>query len=878
MKAALILYRSEQTRLGAIILTAVVLIALGAPWLAPADPYAVDPAARLLPPLSAAAHAAGAHGLQRHLLGTDSVGRDTLSRLIYGGRVSLAAGFLAVLISAVVGSLVGALSGYFGGWLEIASGWFIDVQLSFPFLLLAIFLLGALGGGTVGVVLVLALATWVNYARIVRSQVLSIRHQTYVEAARALGAGEARVLFLHVLPNAMATRERRCELLDGAGHPHGGVIEFPRRRTGSLDALLGHHAQRRARLPAVGLVDRHHARHCHRRHRVWRALARRGSARAARSARPAVSASCLLAVEELSISIRAAHTTRLVVSAASFAVARGETLGIVGESGSGKSLTMLSLLQLLPDSAQAQAARATFEERPLLRLSRRELESVRGRQIAFVFQDPLAALNPLRSIGAQIGEVARRHFGLSRAQCEQRAAELLGQVGIADAHERLRHYPHEFSGGQRQRITIAMALAGEPQLLIADEPTTALDVTVQAEIVKLIKAMQRDRHMTVIWVTHDLALLARLADRVIVMHRGKVVEQADISTLFRAPQHPHTRELLASLRRNQLRTVPDPAAPAPPVLLAARALGVRYQRAGRSLQALADIDLSIHEGETLAVVGESGSGKSTLARALIGLVAPSEGGIWLRGVSLDTRTARVPRAIRRQLQMVFQDPFSSLNPRRTVGAAIAEPLIVHRLAQGAQLKRRVAECLTLVGLDPAVAPRFPHEFSGGQRQRVCIARAIACEPTLIVADEALSALDLTLQAQMLALLAELKQRYALTYLFISHDLSVVECISDRVAVLYLGRMVELAPTTALYAHPRHPYTRALLAAVPVADPEYERSHPYQSLAGEPPSAASPPAGCAFHSRCPRARSRCQSERPALAELAPGHAVACHYPH
>jgi peptide/nickel transport system ATP-binding protein len=590
-----------------------------------------------------------------------------------------------------------------------------------------------------------------------------------------------------------------------------------------------------------------------------------------------VSTPYLLAVEELSIRIRTAHATQVVVSGASFAVARGETLGIVGESGSGKSLSMLSLLQLLPDSAQAQAARATFEDRPLLQLSRRELESVRGRQIAFVFQDPLAALNPLRTIGAQIGEVAQRHFGLTRAQGERRAAELLAQVGIADALERLRHYPHEFSGGQRQRITIAMALAGEPQLLIADEPTTALDVTVQAEIVNLIKTMQRDRRMTVIWVTHDLALLARLADRVIVMYRGQVVEQADIAALFRAPQHPHTRELVASLRLRG-RTAPGPAALAAPVLLAARGLGVRYERGGRSLQALADVELSIHEGETLAVVGESGSGKSTLARALIGLIAPFEGSISVRGVSLDARTARVPRAVRRQLQMVFQDPFSSLNPRRTVGAAIAEPLIVHQLARGAQLKRRVAECLTLVGLDPAVAPRYPHEFSGGQRQRICIARAIACEPSLIVADEALSALDVTLQAQILALFAELKRRCALTYLFISHDLSAVERISDRVAVLYLGRIIELAPTTALYAHARHPYTRALLAAVPVADPEYERSHPYQPLAGEPPSAASPPPGCAFHNRCPRAQSRCRSERPILTELTPAHAVACHYPH
>jgi peptide/nickel transport system ATP-binding protein len=592
----------------------------------------------------------------------------------------------------------------------------------------------------------------------------------------------------------------------------------------------------------------------------------------------------LLAVDNLSIRLAAKDTGRTVVSEASFEVAAGATLGIVGESGSGKTLSMLSLVQLLPQGADAKATRAVFDRHNLLDLTRPELDAVRGREIAFVFQDPMTALNPVLTVGSQIGEVMRRHFRLNAAEAARRAIELLTKVGIADAPLRVRQYPHEFSGGMRQRVTIAMALAGEPRLLIADEPTTALDVTVQAEIVGLIKSAQREFKMTVIWVTHDLALLARIADRVVVMYRGRVVEDAPIDRLFAAPEHPYTRTLLGNLRADVKRR-PRPAL-APEVLLAARGITVSYARKGvlplqsgrRPVLALGGVDLDILKGETLALVGESGSGKSTLARVLVRTVEPTAGKVMFRGADISLLQGRALRGVRRHLQIVFQDPFSSLNPRRSIGAAIAEPLIVHDLARGAELKERVAACLAMVGLDGSLANRHPHEFSGGQRQRICIARAIACQPDFIVADEALSALDMSLQGQILELFQDLKERFALTYLFISHDLSVVRRISDRVAVLYLGRLVELAPTAELYEYPRHPYTRALLAAVPIADPAVERERLYAPLAGEAPSPANPPPGCPFHPRCPRAQDRCRTELPALTEIAPGRVVACHYPH
>jgi len=645
----------------------------------------------------------------------------------------------------------------------------------------------------------------------------------------------------------------------------------------------------------------------------------------------------ILELEGLCIEVGAPDRRREVVTNVSFHVARGETLGIVGESGSGKTLTMLSLLRLLPPGAVAAATRACFDGRELFDLKPAALRALCGRDIGVVFQDPLTALNPLLTIGRQITEVLRRHIGLADGAARQRATLLLGKVGIPDPALRLGQYPHEFSGGMRQRVTIAMALAGEPRLLIADEPTTALDVTVQAEIVSLIQRLQREQGLSVVWVTHDLALLARIADRVLVMRAGQIVEEAPAARLFTAPRHPYARSLLAAVRHEvQPAGLPERGAAseaaaepragggpgadaaagpgadvgagargapsAPPggergaaiepavlpdadgggeILLQARALTVTFQRhgflrgRGRPVQALRGVDLDIRRGETLALVGESGSGKSTLARALLRNVVATAGSVAFDGRDITRLAGRELRGLRRRCQMVFQDPFSSLNPRRSVGSAIAEPLIVHGLARGQALRDRVRDCLTMVGLDASVAARRPHEFSGGQRQRICIARALACQPDLIVADEALSALDVSLQTQIIDLFERLKQRCALTYLFISHDLSVVRRISDRVAVMYLGQVVELAPTAQLFADPAHPYTAALLAAVPVPDPLAERKRVHVPLRGEPPSPANPPAGCAFHTRCPHALSRCRAEAPRLRATTPGRHVACH---
>ncbi len=600
----------------------------------------------------------------------------------------------------------------------------------------------------------------------------------------------------------------------------------------------------------------------------------------------------LLDVQGLSIQLRSRGTWKQVVSDVSFTVQAGEALGIVGESGSGKTLSMLALLQLLPEGARALAQRARYDGQDLMTRSAQQMSLIRGRDIACVFQDPLSALNPVLPIGRQITEVIQRHFATAPGAAHERAAALLARVGIADPQRQLHQYPHQFSGGMRQRICIAMALAGEPRVLIADEPTTALDVTVQAQIVHLIRELQQSSGLTVIWVTHDLALLARLADRVLVMREGRVVETASATRLFASPQHPYAVQLLRSVRHDLDRRAAVPAALAggnaampvagsassPTSLLAAYGITVTYAgKSGETVQALRGVDLEIHRGEVLALVGESGSGKSTLARALVRAIPTSSGTLRFEDRDITTLAGAELRRIRRHFQVVFQDPFGSLNPRLSIGAAIAEPLIVHGLASGRALRERVADCLTLVGLDPACAVRRPREFSGGQRQRICIARAIATRPDLIVADEALSALDPSLRDQILELFQDLKDRCRLTYLFISHDLGVVQRIADRVAVLYLGRVVEIGLGTDICRRPRHPYTQALMAAVPVPDPVAERARLHVSLPGEAPSPSRPPAGCAFHPRCARATLRCRTETPLLTASASGHAVACHLP-
>ena len=529
--------------------------------------------------------------------------------------------------------------------------------------------------------------------------------------------------------------------------------------------------------------------------------------------------------------VRGLHTRFLTsqgvvhaVNGASFSVGRGETLALVGESGCGKTVAMLSVLRLLAARrARVDADEVSYRGRDLLALGEEEMRGVRGAEIAMVFQDPRASLNPVLTVGRQLTEGLRVHRGLGRREARDTAVELLHSVGIPRPGERTHDYPHQFSGGMCQRVAIAMALACDPHLLIADEPTTALDVTVQAQILDLVTKLAAKRDMAMIWISHDLGVVASLADRVAVMYAGSIVETASAARLFDAPEHPYTRGLLASLPASGAGGTggADARDTRPEPLLDVTGLkkhfpvrrGVMQRRTG-SVRAVDGVSFRLERGETVGLVGESGSGKTTVARAVLRLTEPTAGRVVFDGVDLGQATATELRALRPRMQMIFQDAYSSLNPRRSVGRSIAEPLVEHAALSRAERGERVAELMEVVGLDPGLASRMPHEFSGGQRQRVGIARALALKPDLIVCDEPISSLDISIQARIVKLLADIQERFGLTYLFISHDLRTIRHLCDRVAVMHRGIIVEAAPVEALFREPAHPYTRALLAAMP----------------------------------------------------------------
>ena len=526
--------------------------------------------------------------------------------------------------------------------------------------------------------------------------------------------------------------------------------------------------------------------------------------------------------------VRGLHTRFLTgqgvvhaVNGASFSVRRGETLALVGESGCGKTVAMLSVLRLLAARrVRVEADEVSYRGRDLLALGEEEMRRVRGAEIAMVFQDPRASLNPVLTVGRQLTEGLRVHRGLGRREAREAAVELLHSVRIPRPHERIHDYPHQFSGGMCQRVMIAMALACDPHLLIADEPTTALDVTVQAQILELVTELAARRDMAMIWISHDLGVVASLADRVAVMYGGAIVEIAPAGRLFGAPVHPYTRGLLASLPASGGCGTRGADATGEPLLEVTGLKkhfpvrrGVMQRRTG-SVRAVDGVGFRLYRGETLGLVGESGSGKTTVARTVLRLAEPTAGRIVFDGVDLGRATAAELRALRPRMQMIFQDSYSSLNPRVSVGRSIAEPLLQHTALNRPARRARVAELMATVGLDPARASRMPHEFSGGQRQRIGIARALALRPDLIVCDEPVSSLDITIQARIVNLLADIQKRFGLTYLFISHDLGVVRHLCDRVAVMHRGKIVETAPVEALFREPRHEYTRELLAAVP----------------------------------------------------------------
>ncbi len=538
----------------------------------------------------------------------------------------------------------------------------------------------------------------------------------------------------------------------------------------------------------------------------------------------------ILKVDNLRVSFMSRDEEFEAVRGVSFEVRKGETLGIVGESGSGKSVTARSIMRLLPSPPSfMKEGEILFLGENLADKTEKEMESIRGRDIGMIFQDPMTSLNPTIRIGKQIAESLRKHQKLSKKDAKTEAIELLKLVGIRNSETRYNQYPHEFSGGMRQRVMIAIALACRPTLLIADEPTTALDVTIQAQILNLMKHMQERFGTSIILITHDLGVVAGMCDRVAVMKDGEIVESGTTEEIFENPKHPYTLKLLHALPRLNEKKKPKraplilPGTDSSNPLLDVRSLKQYFDLGkGNVLKAVDNISFHIKPGETLGLVGESGSGKSTTGRAVLRLNEPTGGEVLYQGIPVNRLSQGEMKVMRRHMQMIFQDPYASLNPRFKVLDIIGQALDIHKLADSKDArKKRVEELLDMVGLEPSHALRYPHEFSGGQRQRIGIARALAVEPKFIVCDEPLSALDVSIQSQVVTLLEDLQHRLGLTYLFIAHDLSMVKHISDRVAVMYAGKIVELAESEELYSNPQHDYTKSLLSAIPIPDPKIE---------------------------------------------------------
>ena len=705
-------------------------------------------------------------------------------------------------------------------------------------------------------------------------------------------------------------------------------------------------------------------------------LATRGTTSPKTGSRP------LLEVKNLSTQFFTQDGIVRAVDDVSFYVMPGETLGVVGESGCGKSVTGLSIMRLIPSPpGKIVQGDIVFNGNDILQMSDDDIRKIRGHEIAMIFQDPMTSLNPVLTINRQLSEVLQLHLGMNQAQAKTQSIELLKIVGIPNPEERVDQYPHQFSGGMRQRVMIAIALSCNPKLIIADEPTTALDVTVQAQILDLMRTLQSERDTGVILITHSMGVVAGMADRVQVMYAGHIVEAAETEEIFGNPRHPYTVGLMKSIpgldsaQKEKLEPIrglppdlidlPDmcpfltrcnfareqceqkrppllqvaqghfsacwfweevskesyasiavgmqdraevPVAsqgggqlmtgttaaetPATPgdgsgdALLTVNNLimhfpvtqGIIFQRQVGAVHAVDDVSFEIKPGETLGLVGESGCGKSTIGRAILQLYSPTSGEVIFKGKDLTKLDNGDMRRMRRHLQIIFQDPYASLNPRMTVGNIISEPMQIHNLVAKKERSQRIQELLQTVGLNPYFASRYPHEFSGGERQRIGIARALAANPDFVVADEPVSALDVSIQAQIVNLLENLQEQFGLTYLFIAHDLSVVKHISDRVAVMYLGKIVEMAGCNELYADPLHPYTKALLSAVPIPDPPVEKGRERIILTGDVPSPINPPRGCRFHTRCAYVMNVCKQIDPQFADQGGGHFVACHlYP-
>ncbi len=657
----------------------------------------------------------------------------------------------------------------------------------------------------------------------------------------------------------------------------------------------------------------------------------------------------LLSVRNLKVQFTTRASFVTAVDDFSLEIAPGESVGLVGESGCGKTTTGLAIMRLLPNNGHIAGGSIELDGVDVTALPEKEMRHQRGRVVALIPQDPMSSLNPTTKIGRQIGEGLRLHHGASDAEARKRALEVLEMVEMPRPAERLDQYPFELSGGLRQRVIIAMGLVNNPKLLIADEPTTALDVTIQAQILDIIDHLRETLKMSVLLITHDMGVIAGRTDRVVVMYGGRKAEQAVTDDLFHDMRHPYSQALLASMpnlentSKHELASIaglppdlskeivgcrfaprceyatdqcraeeppltsdherefacfhpvngPRPVSVRPPITGAERGAeemlrvdnlvkefpikaGLIRHKVG-AIHAVSDVSFTIRQGETFGLVGESGCGKTTIGRMVVSLEQPTDGAVRFEGEVVSSRQHRAERRERRNRQMMFQDPYSSLNPRMTVAAILAEPLQVHHEGTRTEQRERVADLLLSVGLEASAADRYPHEFSGGQRQRIGLARALALNPRLIVADEPVSALDVSIQAQILNLMKDLQRQHNLTYIMVSHDLAVVYYMSDTIGVMYLGKIVEIGDAEAVFRTPAHPYTQGLLDAVPVPEPTEARRRRGRQVVGELPSPVNPPSGCRFRTRCPRAQDICANEEPAFQHFGPAQQAACHFP-
>ena len=788
-------------------------------------------------------------------LGTDDQSRDVTARLIYGFRISVLFGLVLTALSSVVGVLAGLVQGYFGGKIDLIGQRLIEIWGGLPVLYMLIILSALVEPNFWWLLGLMLLFSWTALVGLVRAETLRARNFVYVKAAKALGAGDWLVMTRHVLPNAMvSTLTFMPFILNGSiatltsldflgfglppGSPSLGELLAQGKNnlqapwlglTGffvlavmlSLLIFVGE-AVRDALDPRLVFGARG------KRAGAALTLAQKAARKVQAAARAALApAKAMLEVRDLSVAFEAPEGAIDAVKRVSFSLERGETLALVGESGSGKTVTALSLLQLLPyPVAFHPSGSIRFRGEELMGAASLALRQIRGDRIAMIFQEPMTALNPLQSVERQVAEVLRVHKRMNPAAARERVIELLTRVGIRDAVARLASYPHELSGGQRQRVMIAMALANEPDILIADEPTTALDVTIQAQILELLKALQREMGLAILLITHDLTIVRNVADRVAVMSDGEIVESGPVADVFERPRHPYTRHLLAA----EPKGAPVVADAAAPVILSARDVRVWFpikkgvfRRIRGFVKAVDGVDLELRAGHTIGIVGESGSGKSTLGLALLRLqpkeaLRDAEGAlrapeIAFAGQRIDGLSSATLRPLRRDMQVVFQDPFDSLSPRLTVGEIVGEGLRIHGLGRDEpEREAMIVSALAEVGLDPASRHRYPHEFSGGQRQRVAIARVMVLKPRFVVLDEPTSALDMSVQAQIVDLLRDLQRKHGLGYLFISHDLRVIRAMSEEIVVMRQGRVVERGPARDVLERPREAYTKALMAA------------------------------------------------------------------